>query len=66
MADLGWAYEYGKGGLAKDEVHAVKLYRQAADAGDAHGNFFKKTACFVSTDYLRGRHQRREKSQRMG
>ena len=35
MCNLGVCYEYGKGGLTKDEVKAVEWYRKAAEAGDA-------------------------------
>lgn len=37
MADLGWRYESGAGGLPKDDVQAVAWYRKAADAGDGEG-----------------------------
>ena len=36
-AALGLFYENGRGGLAKDEMEAVRLYRLAADQGDARG-----------------------------
>jgi uncharacterized protein len=36
MANLGWAYENGKG-VAQDYAEAVGWYRKAADAGDALG-----------------------------
>ena len=35
--NLGFMYEYGEGGLPKDEVQAVAWYRKAAEAGDARG-----------------------------
>ena len=34
---LGFMYDYGEGGLPKDEVQAVTWYRKAAEAGDARG-----------------------------
>lgn len=37
MADLGYMYETGRGGLPKDDVQAVASYRKAADAGSAQG-----------------------------
>ena len=35
MNNLGYAYEYGKGGLTKDEAKAVEWFQKAAEAGDA-------------------------------
>ena len=35
MNNLGWMYENGQGGLAKDEAEAAKWYRKAADLGHA-------------------------------
>ena len=34
MRSLGFYYEYGKGGLTKDEVEAVEWYRKAAEKGN--------------------------------
>jgi hypothetical protein len=34
MADLGYMYEYGRGGLAKDDAQAAQWYRRGADAGN--------------------------------
>ena len=34
MRSLGFYYEYGKGGLTKDEVKAVEWYRKAAEKGN--------------------------------
>ena len=36
MFDLGNCYEYGKGGLTKDEAKAVIWYEKAAEAGNAN------------------------------
>ena len=35
MRSLGFAYDYGKGGLTEDEAKAVEWYQKAAEAGDA-------------------------------
>ena len=35
ICNLGICYEYGKGGLTKDEVKAVEWYQKAAEAGNA-------------------------------
>ena len=35
MRNLGVYYEYGKGGLTKDEAKAVEWYKKAAEAGNA-------------------------------
>ena len=35
MCNLGIYYEYGKGGLTKDEIKAVEWYQKAAKAGNA-------------------------------
>src|ERR1035438_1556184 len=37
--DLGYDYEFGKNGLAKDETQAVIWYRKAAEAGSPSGMF---------------------------
>ena len=34
MRSLGFCYEYGQGGLTKDEVKAVEWYRKAAEKGN--------------------------------
>ena len=34
MNNLGYAYDYGKGGLTKDEAKAVEWYRKAAEGGN--------------------------------
>ena len=34
MFNLGDCYEYGKGGLTKDEAKAVEWYRKAAEGGN--------------------------------
>lgn len=34
MANLGYMYEMGRGGLAKDDAAAVQWYRRGADAGN--------------------------------
>src|SRR5262249_49801410 len=39
-SSLGVMYEHGRGGLAKDEREAVRLYKLAADQGDARGQSF--------------------------
>ncbi|MBI3072583.1 MAG: sel1 repeat family protein [Deltaproteobacteria bacterium] len=35
--DLGWNYQRGQGGLAKDEARGVPFYRRACDLGHARG-----------------------------
>ena len=37
---LGWMYENGKGGLAKDDATAVSWYRKAAEQGDSRGQAY--------------------------
>ena len=37
QADLGAMYEDGRGGLAKDDREAARLYKLAADQGYAEG-----------------------------
>ena len=34
MCNLGIYYEYGEGGLTKDEAKAVEWYRKAAEGGN--------------------------------
>ncbi|MGE0828741.1 MAG: hypothetical protein AB7O04_05235, partial [Hyphomonadaceae bacterium] len=33
--NLGYMYAHGRGGLPKDEAEAVRLYKMAAQAGEA-------------------------------
>ena len=37
MCSLGCAYEWGEGGLTRDEAKAVEWYQKAAEAGNARG-----------------------------
>jgi TPR repeat protein len=36
QVNLGRFYEYGKGGLPKDDTQAARLYKLAADQGNAY------------------------------
>src|ERR1039457_2893112 len=37
MSNLGFMYEYGRGGLPQDDAQAVNWYRKASAAGSAPG-----------------------------
>ena len=39
MCKLGYAYEFGEGGLTKDTSKAVEWYKKAAEAGEARAMY---------------------------
>lgn len=49
QSNLGLMYEYGRGGVARDEVKATELYRKSADQGNASGQ------AYLATMYEAGR-----------
>lgn len=52
---LGWAYEFGKGGLKPDKLAAISWYKKAARAGERSGSWRLGILAIVDGDYKQAR-----------